>query len=117
MSQRMAGRVAIVTGAGSEGIGRAVCHRFAEEGAVVAAFDLNGEQADETASQIRTTGGKAMGLRVDVRDGQAIARGVADVVAAFGGVDTLVSCAGVMHNASVEDETEAGWSRILDVNL
>ena len=67
--------------------------------------------------RIREAGGRAIGAGVDVRDEAAIARAVHEAVEAFGGVDALVTCAGVMHNVSVEDETSEGWDRILDTNL
>ena len=114
---RLKERVAIVTGAGSGGIGRAVCERFAEEGALIVALDINEAGAQQTAAAIREAGGRAIGAGVDVRDEAAIARAVREAVEAFGGVDALVTCAGVMHNVSVEDETSEGWDRILDTNL
>jgi len=114
---RLKDQVAIVTGAGSGGIGRAVCERFAEEGAWVAAFDIAEDGARTTADLIAAQGGRAIGLAVDVRDEAAVKGAVEEVAQAFGGVDIMVHCAGVMHNVATEEESVEGWDRVLDTNL
>lgn len=114
---RLKERVAVVTGAGSQGIGRAVCERFAEEGATVAALDIDEVGALATAEEIKKGGSRAMGLGVDVRDEVAVKAAIGQVVQEFGGVDVLVNSAGIMHNVSLEEETVEGWDRILDTNL
>jgi 3-hydroxybutyrate dehydrogenase len=87
-------KTAIVTGAAS-GIGKSIAMRFAQEGAKVAIADLNKEAADAAAKEIRAAKGVAMGVAMDVSDEKAVNGGVAAVVAEFGGVDILVSNAGI----------------------
>jgi len=114
---RLEGRVAIVTGAGSAGIGRAVCERFAEEGALVAAWDIAEAGVKETVDLVRKAGGQAEGFVVDVSNEEQVKRGVEGVVSAFGKIDILVNNAGVMHNATVETDDPDAWDRLFGVNL
>ncbi|CDO27791.1 SDR family NAD(P)-dependent oxidoreductase [Mycolicibacterium porcinum] len=103
--------VAVITGAGS-GIGRALAQSFAAEGARVVAADLNGESAEQTAAQIRSGGGQALGIRAD-------AGATADIEAltatAFGPVDIYVANAGIIGAPGLG--TDQDWDSILDVNL
>lgn len=94
MPGRIEGKVAIITGGGS-GIGRACAVRFAAEGAMVCAADLQLEGAAETVHQIEAAGGKAIAVQVDTRDEDQNAAMVARAVEAFGAVDALVAAAGV----------------------
>ncbi len=87
MSQLL-GRRAIVTG-GASGIGRATVEKLAEEGARVAIFDINYQQAEELQRQIAAQGGDVLALRVDVTEIARMENAVAEVVRAFGGLDIL----------------------------
>ncbi len=110
-SSRLAGKIAIVTGGGS-GIGRAIAQAFAAEGARVAVADIQNAEAAAVASE---TGGLAIAM--DVTDEQEVEAGVARVMDEFGGVDILVSNAGVQHISPVDQLDFSDWKRILAVHL
>src|SRR6266478_3571227 len=94
VSMRLGDKSTIITGAAS-GIGKDIALVFAREGAKVAIADLNKDAAVATANEIRANGGEAMGVAMDVTDEKAVNDGVAAVVRSFGGVDILVSNAGI----------------------
>ncbi|HEV3155982.1 MAG TPA: 3-hydroxybutyrate dehydrogenase [Candidatus Baltobacteraceae bacterium] len=107
---------AIVTGAAS-GIGKSIATIFAREGANVAILDLNKDGADAVAAEIRRTGGKAIGIEVDVGDEDAVSAGVATVVSSFGGVDILVSNAGIQIVHPLEDFPFSEWKKMISIHL
>jgi 3-hydroxybutyrate dehydrogenase len=110
-------RVAIVTGAAG-GIGAAIAKRYVEAGATVAVADLNIDAANETAKRLTATGpGKAIGVAMDVADEGAVNAGVAEVVRTCGGVDILVSNAGIQIVHRVEEFPFADWKKMLAIHL
>jgi 3-hydroxybutyrate dehydrogenase len=113
---RLKDTVAIITGAAS-GIGKDIAIRFAREGAKVAIADLKLEAADATASEIRSAKGVAMGVAMDVSDEKAVNDGVAAVVAKLGGVDILVSNAGIQIVHPIEAFPFAEWKKMLAIHL
>ncbi len=115
MKPRLAGKVAIVTGAG-QGIGRGIALRLAGEGAAVVVAEFNRETADAVAAQIRDGGGRALASPVDVSRADAVRRMVEDVVAALGGIDILVNNAGITQTKPLLDLTEEDWDRIVTLN-
>jgi 3-oxoacyl-[acyl-carrier protein] reductase len=106
--------VALVTG-GARGIGQACAVALARDGADVAVADLL--ECDASVAAIRGAGRRALGLVLDVTDGAAVRRAVARVVAELGGLDILVTAAGVLHRDGLEDTAEATWDRVVDVVL
>jgi len=109
-------KTALVTGAAS-GIGKSIALRFAREGAKVAIADLKQAAADATANEIRAAGGIAVGVAMDVSDEQAVNAGVAAVVAEFGGVDILISNAGIQIIHPIEAFPFAEWKKMLAIHL
>jgi len=109
-------KVAIVTGAAS-GLGKAIAMRYAKEGARVAIADLNKQQADAVAAEIGAGGGRAIGLAMDVTSEEDVDRGVAATLAAFGGVDILVSNAGIQIVRPLEEFTYAEWKKMLAIHV
>ena len=113
---KLEGRSAIVTGAAS-GLGREIALTFAREGASVAVADLNLDAANAVTAEIRAAGGKALGVAMDVANEGAVEAGVAATVAAFGGVDVLVSNAGIQIVHPLEEFGFAEWKKMLAIHL
>jgi len=107
---------AIITGAAS-GIGKEIAIIFAREGAKVAIADLNKDAADATAAELGAAGGNAIGVAMDVTDEQAVNDGVAAAVAAFGGVDILISNAGIQIVHPIEEFTYAEWKKLMAIHV
>ena len=108
---KLQGKVAIVTGAAS-GLGRAIAELYLKEGARVAIADVRG--ARETAEAL---GPNALGVPMDVTDEKQVDDGVAQVAAKLGGVDVLVSNAGVQHISALVDLMVSDWPRMLAIHL
>ncbi len=113
---KLQGKSAIITGAAS-GIGKDIALVFAREGASVAIADLNLQAANATAAELVAEGHKAMGVAMDVANEEAVEAGVASVVKAFGGVDILVSNAGIQIVHPLEEFTYAEWKKMIAIHL
>ncbi len=113
---RVEGKVVLVAGAGG-GIGGASAAGLGREGAAVVCTDINMAPAEATAAQIRTAGGRATALGLDVRDRPAVDAVVAMTVREFGRLDVLLDCAGVSQTATFLDLDPGEWDRIIAINL
>jgi len=115
--KELARRIALVTGAGS-GIGRAIARRLAAEGAHVVAGDVDGASARRTADDIlKDVGsGRALGLEMDVTQEASVRAAFEETVLAYGGLDVLVSNAGIAHSSPVVRLGLADWERSFAVN-
>ncbi len=109
-------KVCIVTGAAS-GIGKEIATVYAREGAKVVIADLNQAAAQATAEALKAAGGKAMAVAMDVTDEAQVNATVAEVVKAWGGVDVLVSNAGIQIVHPVEEFPFAQWKKMLAIHL
>ncbi|MET8359799.1 bifunctional aldolase/short-chain dehydrogenase [Micromonospora sp. NPDC005171] len=109
----LATRVAFVTGGGS-GIGRAIVHRLAAEGACVVVADRDAQGATAVAAEIGSAD-VAVAVAADVSDGDAVAAALREAVLAFGGVDLVVNNAGLSLSKSLLETTEADWDIQHDV--
>lgn len=113
---QLSGRSVLITGAAS-GIGQRISHRFAAEGVRVAAADRDAEGARAVAEAIGREGGDAIPIVMDVSSETDVDRGVAEASATFGGIDILISNAGVQHIAPLVDLAFDDWRRVLAVHL
>ena len=109
-------KIAIVTGSAA-GIGKEIALTYAREGAKVVIADMNKEAAEATAQELRGTGAQAMSVAMDVTDEDQVNAGVAEVVKAWGGVDVLVSNAGIQIVHPLEEFTLAEWKKMLAIHL
>jgi 3-oxoacyl-[acyl-carrier protein] reductase len=113
LDRSVKGRAVLVTGAAS-GMGRATAHLFAQEGALVAATDINDAGLDAVIEEIKTAGGQAQGWRLDVFDGAGIKRVVDEVAARLGRLDILINNAGFAAFRPIDkDDFDAVWDRAL----
>lgn len=113
MTQRLAGRTALVTGA-AQGIGRAIAERLAADGATVVVSDINADGAAQAAAAI---GGSAYAHAADISDPEAVAGLFADIKARSGAVDIVVNNASIVPFIAWDDVDLAHWRKIIDVNL
>ena len=109
-------KVAIITGAAS-GIGKEIAIEFAREGAKVCIADLALNAATATADEINTSGGTAMAVAMNVTDEAQVDKGVADTIAKFGGVDILISNAGIQIISPIVDFKFEDWKRMLAIHM
>ncbi len=110
-------KVCIVTG-GASGIGKCIAERYLADGALVAIADLNLEAAEKTAQEMTEKGpGKAMAVEMNVTDEKQVNDGVEKVVAAWGGVDVLVSNAGIQIVHPIQDFPYDEWKKLLSIHL
>lgn len=112
---RLDEKTAIVTGGGS-GIGRAIALCFAANGATVRIADVNREQGESVAQEIRDAGGKATSHTCDVTDAATVRKTFEEIVSK-GRVDILVNNAGVSHIGNVETTSAADFERVMRVNV
>ena len=113
---KLQGKSAIVTGA-ANGIGKEIALTFAREGAKLGIADLNQNAAESSAAEIRAGGGEAIAIAMDVANEDAVNAGVAAAVAAFGGIDILVSNAGIQIVHPLQDFSFADWKKMLAIHL
>lgn len=115
--KELARRIVLVTG-GASGIGRAIARRFAAEGAHVVVTDLDQQGADVVAQELRAVNGhnRAIALRMDVTNESDVAHGFMQARLLYGGIDVVVSNAGVATVGLIEDLSAEDWRRSMEVN-
>ena len=113
---KLKSKIAIVTG-GASGIGLEIATTFAREGAKVAIADLDRAASERAATAIETTGGASMAVAMNVTEEAQVAEGVAAVVHRWGGVDILVSNAGIQIVHPLEEFPFSEWKKLLAIHL
>ena len=116
MTRQLQDKIAVVTGAAS-GIGKEIAATFAREGARVAVADLNRDAAETAVAELKAKGGQAMAVVADVTDETQVNAGIASVVSAWGGIDILVSNAGIQIVHPLEEFSYAEWKKMMAIHL
>lgn len=110
------GKVALVTGAAS-GIGEQCARQLAHDGAAVVIADLNLQNARQVAESIVANGGQAIAVAMDVTNEEAVNAGMEETVEKLGGIDVLVSNAGIQIVNPIEDYAFSDWKKMLAIHL
>jgi glucose 1-dehydrogenase len=117
MSQRLAGKIAAITG-GNQGIGLGIAQRFVAEGAAVSiCYRADKQSAERAVEGLRSGGAKAVAIQADVSKLAEGSRYISETVAQLGGLDILVNNAGVEKRADFWDVSEADYDLVMNVNL
>ena len=109
------GKVALITGAAS-GIGKEIALEYAKQGAKIVIADLNLDAAMAAAAEITAAGGIAMAVAMNVTDEAQVDKGIADAVAAYGGIDVLISNAGIQIVHPIVDFPYADWQKLMAIH-
>ena len=116
MTPKLDGKVALITGSG-RGIGRAIAHKLASEGARIVVNDLDAEPAEETVQEIRAGGGQAVACTGSVAASDFAERFIGTAVSEFKGLDIIVNNAGYTWDSVVQKMTDEQWYAMIDVHL
>ena len=116
MAGKFDGRVAIVTGGGA-GIGAATARRFAREGAAVVIADLSGTRGNQVKDEINSGGGKAVAIKMDAGDAEAVQATIKLAIDSFGRLDILFNNAGMAEVSWLHETTLESWNRVIAVTL
>lgn len=113
---RFKDKIVIVTG-GATGIGQAISHGFAGEGAVVILLDKLGEEGRSTAKAIESQGGRASAMTVEATDGQQVKNAIDKIAREWKRIDVLINNIGWNERMPFLESDEALWRKVLDINL
>jgi meso-butanediol dehydrogenase/(S,S)-butanediol dehydrogenase/diacetyl reductase len=116
MSGKLENRVAIVT-AGGSGIGAATARRFVQDGASVVVADISGRRAEEVASAITASGGKAVYIKMDASDPEGVQSTIQLALDTYGRLDIMFNNAGMADAAPLDETSLESWNRVLAVTL
>lgn len=119
MDLGLKGKVALVTGAGSQiGFGRGIALALAREGSIVIVNDINLKEARQTASEIKNSGCESIAIKADVSSSAEVKEMVKNILSQFGRIDILVNNAGICNSPKpFLDVTEEEWEPLINVNL
>lgn len=114
--KKLENKVAIITG-GAQGLGKAGVERFAQEGAQVIIWDVDGFKCLETENEIKSDGYKCHSMVVDTTDFESVTKAAKEVYEMYGSIDILINNAGVTRDATLQKMTVEEWNQVLSVNL
>jgi len=112
---RLDGKIALVTGAGS-GIGEAIAHLYASQGAQVLVSDLRGDAAESVSAAIRDDGGVAHAWQLDVTDEAQVSATMQQIASTYSKLDILVNNAGISHVGNLLETSVEDWDRVMRIN-
>lgn len=110
------GRVALITG-GASGLGEAIAHGLAQQGASVVLADRDAERLQKVSAELEETGAQVSTVELDVTDRPGVDRAVAGVVEDQGSLDIVVNSAGIVALDAVDQLPDEAWDRTLEINL
>lgn len=113
---RLVNRLAVITG-GAGGIGKATALKMVQEGAAVALLDIHTSELEKTVAEIKSQGGKSLGLQVDISSRGQVESAIATSNAELGRIDILVNNAGVVCPAKLDNVQDDDWNKVVGVNL
>jgi NAD(P)-dependent dehydrogenase (short-subunit alcohol dehydrogenase family) len=116
MADRLQNQVAWISGAAS-GIGEAVARLFAAEGAAVGLADVQADRGQAVADEVRSAGWRALFTKCDVGQSDDVRASIEQTVGEFGGLSTIVNCAGIVQVKLLHELDEADWDRLMAINL
>jgi len=112
----MDSKVAIITGSG-RGIGKAIAKKLAQQGMDIVICDIDSDAINATVSELKELGSNAIGIKVDVTNGEEVGRLFDQTLEAFGRVDVLVNNAGITRDTLLIRMNESDWDAVIAVNL
>lgn len=113
---RLTNRIAVITG-GARGIGKATALKMVKEGAAVALLDLLSSDLEKTLQEIKSQGGKVLGLPADISSRAQVEQAFSVINAEWGRIDILVNNAGVVYPAPLDKVQDDDWDKVVSVNL
>lgn len=116
MPGKLENKVAIIT-AGGSGIGAATARRFVQEGASIVVADISGRRAEEVASAISASGGKAVYLKMDASDPEGVQATIKLALDTYGRLDIMFNNAGMADAAPLDETSLESWNRVMAVTL
>ena len=116
MTKKLIGQIAVVTG-GNSGIGEAICHLFASEGATVVLLARREKEGSKVAKLIKNRGGESLFIQCDISEMRQVEKSIEKIISKFGHIDILVNNAGATSQGNFPNETESDWNKVLSVNL
>jgi NADP-dependent 3-hydroxy acid dehydrogenase YdfG len=112
----LSNKIVLITG-GARGLGAAISHTLAKDGAVAIPVDVNAENLHEVVDTIKASGGKAEGFEMNVADKRSVENVVKKIISSYEKIDAVINNAGIDYTKSIEEFEYEEWKQVIDVNL